>query len=239
MRKTLYVFSRKNFHLSIFFYNRFIPHGLLLSAAVCAGESKASISYNIPGISQCLDFINLMTYDMHGSWSSHVGINAPLYAGPRDHSNGQVGLNVDACVRYWISAGAPREKLVFGIPTYGRSFTLQSPQNNLPGAISGGAGNRGKYTNEAGNLGYNEICEFKRSQLWTFVWEDNQKVPYAYCGHQWVGFDDVQSVRNKCKYVQNMNLGGAMVWSIDTDDFRNVSGDGRFALTKTIHECFQ
>jgi len=28
-----------------------------------------------------LDFINVMSYDMHGSWDSVTGHNAPLYAG--------------------------------------------------------------------------------------------------------------------------------------------------------------
>lgn len=27
-----------------------------------------------------LDFINLMTYDLHGSWEDHTGHNAPLFS---------------------------------------------------------------------------------------------------------------------------------------------------------------
>lgn len=29
----------------------------------------------------------------------------------------------------------------------------------------------------------------------TYVWDDEQKVPYAYLGDQWVGFDDERSIR--------------------------------------------
>lgn len=30
-----------------------------------------------------------------------------------------------------------------------------------------------------------------------YVWDNAMKVPYAYIGDQWVGFDDVRSIRNK------------------------------------------
>jgi GH18 family chitinase len=31
-----------------------------------------------------VDFINIMTYDMHGSWDPVTGHSAPLYAGPNN-----------------------------------------------------------------------------------------------------------------------------------------------------------
>lgn len=31
-----------------------------------------------------LDFINVMTYDLHGSWDPVTGHSAPLYGGPND-----------------------------------------------------------------------------------------------------------------------------------------------------------
>lgn len=56
------------------------PQGLLLSAAVAIGQWSAEQSYDIVEISKYLDFINLMAYDMHGSWETKTGIHAPLYA---------------------------------------------------------------------------------------------------------------------------------------------------------------
>jgi GH18 family chitinase len=32
------------------------------------------------------------------------------------------------------------------------------------------------------------------------VWNDEQKVPYAYHGDQWVGYDDLQSIEIKVKH---------------------------------------
>jgi chitinase len=36
---------------------------------------------------------------------------------------------------------------------------------------------------------------------WTRVWNDEQKVPYAYHGDQWVGYDDLQSIEIKVSSV--------------------------------------
>lgn len=58
---------------------------------------------------------------------------------------------------YWVSKGAPKEKLNVGLATYGRSFTLTSAANSKPGAPSSGPSPAGKYTGEAGFLAYYEV----------------------------------------------------------------------------------
>lgn len=65
---------------------------------------------------------------------------------------------------------------------------------------------------------------------WTRKWDDTQKVPFAFKGNQWVGYDDKQSVQIKLDYVKSNNLGGVMFWSIETDDFANLCGTGNYPL---------
>ena len=36
--------------------------------------------YDVPEMSQYVDFINIMTYDFHGQWESKVGHNSPLHS---------------------------------------------------------------------------------------------------------------------------------------------------------------
>lgn len=55
------------------------PQNFLVSAAVAAGESTASQAYKINEMSQSLDFINLMAYDLHGSWELQTGMHSGLY----------------------------------------------------------------------------------------------------------------------------------------------------------------
>lgn len=44
--------------------------------------------------------------------------------------------------------------------------------------------------------------------------------PYAKRGTQWVSFDDQAMIKHKAEYVFYNNLGGAMIWALDLDDFR-------------------
>ena len=98
----------------------------------------------------------------------------------------------DAAINYWLSQGAPAEKLILGMATYGRSFTLANPKNNGVGAASRGPGAAGPFTREPSNLGYNEICTFVQSKGWTVTFDEERRVPYATKGNQWVGYDNIQ-----------------------------------------------
>lgn len=126
----------------------------------------------------------------------------------------------------------PREKLVIGMPTYGRTFTLANSGLTSPGSPHNGPGQGGPHTSEPGMLGYNEFCD--RQHQWTIVWEDNQKVPYAHRENQWVGYDNEQSLVIKSNFVNNLGIAGAMVWSIETDDFRGICNSGKYPLINTI-----
>ncbi|EFA06693.1 chitinase 8 precursor [Tribolium castaneum] len=199
-------------------------HGLLLTAAVAAAGPSVDLSYHVPSLSKYLDFINVMAYDLHGSWESVTGQNAPLYASSIDVEGSQKLLNVDASIRGWIERGADPGKLVLGLGVYGRSFTLASASNNKLGAPIVAGGDAGRYTGERGMMGYNEIVEAQNAGGWTTVWDDEQKTPYMYKGNQWVGYDNPKSIAIKVQYAKSLNLAGVMIWSIETDDFNGLSG---------------
>lgn len=169
---------------------------LLLTAAVPASFEAIAAGYDVPEISKYLDFINVMTYDFHGQWERSVGHNSPLY--PLDSATSyQKKLTVDFSAREWVKQGAPKEKLLIGMPTYGRSFTLENTTQFDIGAAASGGGLPGKFTNEAGFMSYYEVCAFLAASNTTLVWDSEQQVPFAYRDDQWVGFDDERSLRTK------------------------------------------
>lgn len=97
-----------------------------------------------------------MAYDFHGKWERETGHNAPLYASSLD-SEWQKQLSVDNAATMWVKLGAPKEKLIIGMPTYGRSFTLTNPANFRVHATASGGGKAGEYTKESGFLAYYEV----------------------------------------------------------------------------------
>jgi chitinase len=168
--------------------------------------------------------------DLHGAWDQDkiIGHNAPLYQLPGESEFFRENLNVDACVKYWLANGAPKEKLIVGMPLYGRTFTLTNAANYKPGDKFLGPGSKGKYLGESGVLSYMEFCEQQLTNKWTMEWESNQQVSYGHTTTEWVGIDNEKSIELKAKYVLSNGLGGAMVWSVDMDDFLGIcSSTGR------------
>ena len=63
----------------------------------------------------------------------------------------------DTVMKYYLSKGASKSKLIVGIPFYGQSFTTRS----TPRAYSeetDGPGTAGTWTKQRGMLAYYEIC---------------------------------------------------------------------------------
>uniref|UniRef100_A0AAY4E8E2 Acidic mammalian chitinase n=1 Tax=Denticeps clupeoides TaxID=299321 RepID=A0AAY4E8E2_9TELE len=205
---------------------------LMLSAAVAAGKNTIDTGYEIPEISKYLDFINIMTYDYHGSWESITGHNSPLYQGSKDTGD-NIYFNTNFSMSYWRDQGAPVEKLRMGFATYGRTFRLSSANTGV-GAPASGAASAGTYTREAGFWSYYEVCTFLQGA--TVQWISDQKVPYATKDGEWVGFDSKMSYEAKVQYLKDNNFGGAFVWSLDLDDFTGqFCGQGSYPLIYHLH----
>ena len=69
---------------------------------------------------------------------------------------------------------------------------MADSNNHNIGDFFNGPGIPGKYTREAGMLGYNEICEMHTTRGWNIVFDKEQRVPYCYSGNQWIGYDDIR-----------------------------------------------
>ncbi|ROL53250.1 Acidic mammalian chitinase [Anabarilius grahami] len=134
----------------------------------------------------------------------------------------------DFAMKYWRDQGTPVENLRMGFATYGRTFSLASGDSGV-GAPTSGPASAGNFTSEAGFWSYYEICTFLQGA--TVKWIDDQKVPYATKGQDWVGFDNKESFTNKVNYLKENKFGGAFVWALDLDDFAGqFCGQGNYPL---------
>ena len=101
---------------------------LILTAAVAAGESTVETAYDVEKISAALDLIHIMSYDLHGSWDGTVGHHSQFFHHPDDPMGAAASTSYAA--QLWLNKGLPANKLVFGLPAYGRGFSgVANPGN--------------------------------------------------------------------------------------------------------------
>ncbi|PSN52638.1 hypothetical protein C0J52_08812 [Blattella germanica] len=209
----------------------FAPRGWLLSAAVSPSRFRLEDAYDVYRLARYLDFVNLMSFDLHAERDRAADHHAPLFQ--RKHDTGlNVFYNVDYAVRYWLKKGLPREKLIVGMPFYARSFTLSNLNLTLPSSPIRGFGKEGYYTQEQGFLAYFEVCELLEDKSWRRETDDVGS-PYIVKGDQWIGYDDKDSLATKMAYIKKNRLGGAMVWAVDLDDFKGIYGE-KWPLLSTV-----
>ena len=158
--------------------------------------------FDFAALKNHLNWIGGMTYDFHGSWTSHAGHNSPLYAPPNEPEG-----SVDLGIQYLQSRGIPAEKIFLGLPFYGKEFTTKE----LYGSSTGCSDRR-----------YNEIVPLLTAG-WTYHWDNLTKVPFLTNSNhtKLISFDDTVSVRIKCEYVKQKKLGGVIIWELSQDDMGN------------------
>jgi len=95
-----------------------------------SGAANASYLNNTEPtlLAKYVDYANIMTYDIHGSWDSYTDFNAPLYN--NTDSSPQYKWSADSAVNAWVNAGFPIGKLVMGVPFYGYKYASVNNANN-------------------------------------------------------------------------------------------------------------
>ena len=141
------------------------------------------------------DYVNLMSYDLLGG-QHETRHHAPLLRAPGD----SFPYNISESVKFLLDRNVDRRKIIVGLPAYGRHFRLTTSNNGV-GAPTDGT---------SGHTTYKDICARIRSNELREKWDSNQKVPYAFSGNFWVGYDNEKSVTEKANYINKLDLGGMM-----------------------------
>ncbi|HJQ52942.1 MAG TPA: glycoside hydrolase family 18 protein [Gemmatimonadaceae bacterium] len=185
-----------------------------LTIAASARPSEIA-NIELDQIVPLLDFINVMTYDYHtGGTIAHF--NAPLFPAGNDPTP---ELTVDASMRAFQQGGAPRDKLLVGIPFFARVY------GGVPN-VNGGFLQRSSKRPDDWRDSDGDWRRLSRTRLidprYIRHWEVSAQVPWLYDAKSgtWISYDDPESVRAKMKYVRDNQLGGVVIWEIGADDGR-------------------
>lgn len=94
------------------------PHFLLTIACPCGPDNYRR--FRLRDMDRYLDFWNLMAYDFAGSWDAQAGHQANLFPSP-SHPN-TTPFSAEAAIAYYVQQGVAPQKIVLGMPLYGRAF---------------------------------------------------------------------------------------------------------------------
>ncbi|KAI6174674.1 Cht7 [Aphelenchoides bicaudatus] len=184
----------------------------LVTAAVSAYIPQIKKSYDLAAVEAALDYMNVMAYDYHGNWEKRTGVNAPLYSKDK--------LNINRSIQYLLKQGFNASKMVLGMPTYARGWTLKSGRSGQGiGAKAKGPSPKGPITKTKGELAYFEICKLIKKGG-KKKWNKKTKTPYVQYKNKWYTYENPKSITQKVKYAQQNKLAGVFVWTIDNDDFK-------------------
>lgn len=169
-----------------------------MTISIAAPSTDWNNGYDWNEAKTLLDWIGIMTYDFHGSWTNHSGHNSPLYQ-PKSDADG----SADQSLKHYLAKGVSASKLCIGVGFYGWLFTSPS----LYSAST--AASQVTYTNIIPRL----------SSGWKYNWDQVSYVPYLTDPNntQVLTYDDTASVRFKCEYIKNQNLAGMIIWAIGQD----------------------
>lgn len=203
----------------------------LLTIAIPSGYDKLELQE--PNIyAQYLDWLNVMTYDMHGAWENTTNHQSPLYANPNDPSGtSPVDIknryNIDSIMKTLVEEyNIPAEKLNLGTPYYSRGWKgVTGGTNGMYGTATGAApGSWDNPQSPGGQYPYFTLKTMENQNGYT-KYTDNiyAKAPWLYNASQGIvlTYEDATSLNTKCDYINSNGYGGLIIWEItgDTTDF--------------------
>ena len=201
-------------------YGRRAGQPMLLTAALAAGRLQTdgpydpAASYDLPALARILDFINLMSYDMGTGFSAVSTFNAPLHEVPADPLAPELRRwnNVAGAVQYYREHGVPADKLVLGVPFYGRGFKVTGETaDGLYQAYSAPA--------DAGDWRVIK-ARYLDQPGWTRHWHPQAQSPWLYNPREnvFISYEDPRSIGLRAQFAREQGLAGVFMWELTGDD---------------------
>ena len=177
---------------------------LILSFAAGGFVKYLEQSIDWDAVMPMVDFVNLMTYDLVGGYSTVTGHHTLLY----DYRKNQESAR--KCVDWLLDHHVERNKLIIGAAFYARVW--ENVEN-----INHGLYQAGKFRQGIAFKDFEKY--FSDSSGYSYYWDKKAKAPFRYNASEklFATFDDQRSIRAKSKFVRKKKLGGLMFWELSED----------------------
>lgn len=186
--------------------------------------------YPLKEMSRIVDYIVYMTYDLQGQWDA-------------DNAYSQEGCDSGSCLRSQVNltetrnslamitkAGVPGWKVVVGVTSYGRSFSMVEegcwgPQCHYTGNSQNSDATRGSCTDTPGYLADAEIEEILKDSsrvVKSFVDPSSNSDVLVYDNNQWVGYMSSRTKNTRASLYKAWGMGGTTDWATDLKKYHDV-----------------
>ncbi|XP_037501634.1 chitinase-3-like protein 1 [Rhipicephalus sanguineus] len=132
-----------------------------------------------------------------------------------------------------VKRGAERTRVVPEVPLSGRTYLATGAGIGRHTVFAGQPGN---YTKQQGFLSSFEVCDQLQSG-WQQGRSSHDSCPYLKNDDDYVAYEDEESVRKKASMIIGRKFRGAVVTSVDLDDY-NSKCAGKSNLVKVLRSSF-
>ncbi|XP_065306492.2 endochitinase-like [Dermacentor albipictus] len=194
-------------------------HDVLLTMQLPACRDSKCDHVQKKELARYIDYFFLMTFDYKLDDLSRTRITS----GVLQYENGRrTHIDTEGCVYHWTQAGVQKNQIIPGIPTYGRSYTLENQNKyGLDESLkkSHPLGYGANFTKVDGYMNYIETCRRVVYFHWPRQWVNFAATPYIHYQDQWISYEDRDSVKYKIEWMRKNKLGGIFLWSLEADDY--------------------
>lgn len=186
--------------------------------------TNPKVILNYKPILPYVDYILMMTYDYAGAWGNG-GHLAALYPNPKQ-TDIDPEWNVSSALQNTLNIGCPLEKIVLGMPMYGRGWASIVPNDpNLPLFGNSTKGPAKTYSGNAGEPGltdWKDLVNVIGKNGLVEYYDPDAKAYFAHnkvTGETW-SYDRPETIELKTQYALSAGIAGIMFWEL-SEDTRN------------------
>ncbi|KAJ1924466.1 hypothetical protein IWQ60_005181 [Tieghemiomyces parasiticus] len=175
---------------------------------------------DVSAFAKSIDFIQVMAYDIYGAFSPTTGPNAPFQCDVAQKGQYSYVQSIQA----WIAAGFPANKIIAGLPFYGRAMqaaeAMDGTTQYVPQVKTVIAGDKDDAVYQSACLKdpaqFSTVWKYRQLRAqglvnadntagagWTRYWDETSKTPWLYnaANKTMISYDDTQSITIKVQWA--------------------------------------
>ncbi|MBP2327611.1 chitinase [Kibdelosporangium banguiense] len=183
-----------------------------LTAFLPANPAMMDRGFEMAKVYSLLTFATVQGYDYHGSWDPLTNQQSAIRNSDADPTSPKFSSQV--VVDAMLQRGAQRDKIVLGVPFFGRGWTGVTNQNH--GLFQPATG-PAPATYEAGSEDYKVLKNLVGTGTYKVYRDEKAGHAWLFDGTTFWTYDDPTEIKRKARFITDRRLGGAMIWSLDGD----------------------